>query len=54
MTYHNFLNIKSEKSDQILGNKLRTAIQGNILYIDWLKKQESKAKLAKKKFVEKS
>ena len=49
-----FEDIRSEKSDQVIGSKLRTAIQGNILYIDWLKKQESKAKLAKKKFAEES
>ena len=34
-----FEDIRSEKSDEILGSKIRTAIQGNILYIDWLKKQ---------------
>ena len=46
--------VRSEKSDEILGSKIRSAIEGNTLYIDWLKKQESKAKLAKKKFAVKS
>ena len=36
-----FEDVRSEKSDQILGSKIREAIQGNILYIDWLKKRES-------------
>ncbi len=49
-----FEDIRSEKSNEILGSKIRSAMEGNILYIDWLKKQESKAKLAKKKFAEKS
>ena len=49
-----FEDVRSEQSNELLGNKVRNAIQGNILYIDWLKKQESKAKLAKKKFAEKS
>ena len=49
-----FEDVKSEKSNEILGSKIRNAIEGNILYIGWLKKQESKAKLAKKKFAEKS
>jgi hypothetical protein len=49
-----FEDIRSEKSNEILGSKIRGAIEGNILYIDWLKKQESKAKLARKKFYEKS
>ena len=46
-----FEDIRSEKSDEILGSKLRNAIQGNILYIDWLKKQkkaEAKLKLKSK------
>ena len=34
-----FEDIRSEKSDEVLGSKLRAAFQGNILYIDWLKKQ---------------
>jgi hypothetical protein len=49
-----FEDIRSEKSDEILGSKIRDAIQGNVLYMDWLKKQESKAKLTMKKFAEKS
>lgn len=44
-----FEDIRSEKSDEILGNKLRTAIQGNILYINWLKKLEAKSKRSKSK-----
>jgi hypothetical protein len=44
-----FEDIRSEKSDQVLGGKLRNAIEGNILYVDWLKKKEAKSKkLAKK------
>src|SRR6476619_8390120 len=39
-----FEDIRSEKSDQILGSKIREAIKGNILYIDWLKKVKSKSK----------
>ena len=35
-----FEDIRSEISDEILGSKIRNAIEGNILYIDWLKKQE--------------
>ena len=35
-----FEDIRSEESNEILGSKIRNAIQGNILYIDWLKKQE--------------
>ncbi len=27
--------VRSEKSDEILGSKIRNAIEGNILYIDW-------------------
>ena len=38
-----FEDVRSEKSDEILGSKLRQAIQGNILYIDWLKKQKAKS-----------
>ena len=49
-----FEDVRSEKSDEILGSKIRNAIEGNILYIDWLKKLESKAKVSKKKFVENS
>ena len=45
-----FEDIRSEKSNEILGSKLRDAIQGNILYIDWLKKEKAKSKkLASKK-----
>ena len=42
-----FEEVRSEKSDQILGNKLRSAIQGNIMYINWLKKQETKSRKSK-------
>jgi hypothetical protein len=44
-----FEDIRSEKSDEILGSKLRSAIQGNILYIDWLKKQEKAEAKSKNK-----
>ena len=45
-----FEDIRSEKSDEILGSKIREAIQGNILYIDWLKKEKAKSKkLARQK-----
>ena len=46
-----FEDVRSEQSNEILGSKIRSAIQGNILYIDWLKKQqkvETKAKNKKK------
>ena len=43
-----FEDIRSEKSNEVLGSKLRSAIQGNILYIDWLKKQK-KAEIKSKK-----
>jgi hypothetical protein len=46
-----FEDIRSEESNEILGSKIRNAIQGNILYIDWLKKQEkseAKSKLKNK------
>jgi hypothetical protein len=44
-----FEDIRSEKSDEVLGSKLRAAFQGNILYIDWLKKQNNaEAKLKSK------
>ena len=36
-----FEDIRSEKSDEILGSKIREAIQGNIIYIDWLKKEKA-------------
>src|SRR4029079_13636272 len=43
-----FVEVRSEQSNEILGSKIRSAIQGNILYIDWLKKQEkSEAKFKK-------
>ena len=35
-----FEDIRSQKSNEILGSKIRSAIEDNILYIDWLKKQE--------------
>jgi hypothetical protein len=35
-----FVDVKSEQSNEVLGSKIRSAIQGNILYIDWLKKQK--------------
>jgi hypothetical protein len=44
-----FEDVRSEKSDEVLGSKLRNAIQGNVLYIDWLKKQEAKSKKSKNK-----
>ena len=47
-----FEDIRTEESNEILGSKLREAIQGNILYIDWLKKQkkaEAKSKKCKNK-----
>jgi hypothetical protein len=39
-----FEDIRSEKSNGILGSKIREAIEGNILYIDWLKKEKAKSK----------
>jgi hypothetical protein len=39
-----FEDIRSEKSNEILGSKIRTAIEGNILYVDWLKKSEKQSK----------
>ena len=45
-----FEDVRSEKSDEILGSNIREAIQGNILYIDWLKKEKVKfKKLARQK-----
>jgi len=35
-----FEDVRSEQSNEILGSKLRNAIRGNILYIDWLKMRE--------------
>ena len=43
-----FEDVRSEKSNEVLGSKIRNAIQGNILYIDWLKKQK-KAEIKSKK-----
>jgi hypothetical protein len=39
-----FEDIRLQESDEILGRKIRSTIQGNILYIDWPKKQEAKYK----------
>ncbi len=39
-----FEDVKSERSNEILGSKIRDAIQGNVLYIDWLKKSETKSR----------
>jgi hypothetical protein len=44
-----FEDVRSEKSNEIFGNKIRSAIQGNILYIDWLKKQEKSEAKSKSK-----
>ena len=44
-----FEDIRSEKSNEILGSKIRSAIEGNVLYIDWLKKLEAKSKKSAKK-----
>ena len=44
-----FEDIRSDKSNEILGSKMRSAIQGNILYIDWLKKLEAKSKKSARK-----
>jgi hypothetical protein len=35
-----FEDVRSEQSNEILGSKLRAAFQGNILYSNWLKKQQ--------------
>ena len=44
-----FEDVRSEQSNEVLGSKIREAIQGNILYADWLKKQEKdEAKLKSK------
>jgi hypothetical protein len=44
-----FEDVRLEKSNEVFGSKIRSAIQGNILYIDWLKKQEkAEAKLKSK------
>jgi hypothetical protein len=44
-----FEDIRSEKSNEILGSKIRSTIEGNILYIDWLKKLEAKSKKSTRK-----
>ncbi len=44
-----FEDVRLEQSNEVLGSKLRNAIQGNILYIDWLKKQEKSEAKSKKK-----
>jgi hypothetical protein len=44
-----FEDIRSEKSNEILGSKIRSAVEGNILYIDWLKKSEAKSKKSARK-----
>ena len=46
-----FEDIRSEKSNEILGSKPRSAIQGNILYMNWLKKSEAKSKIFPKKII---
>ncbi len=46
-----FEDIRSEKSNEILGSKIRSAIQGNILYINWLKKLEAKSKKSARKII---
>jgi hypothetical protein len=42
-----FEDIRSEKSNKLLGSKIRDAIQGNVLYMNWLKKSEAKSKKCK-------
>ena len=43
-----FEDIRLEESNEILGSKIRNAFQGNILYIDWHKKQvKAESKLRK-------
>jgi hypothetical protein len=44
-----FEDIRSEKSNEILGSKIGSTIEGNILYIDWLKKLEAKSKKSARK-----
>jgi hypothetical protein len=44
-----FEDIRLEESDEVLGSKIRNAIEGNILYIDWLKKQEKSEAKSKSK-----
>ena len=43
-----FEDVRLEESNEILGSKIRNAIQGNILYIDWLKKQKKAETKSKK------
>ena len=44
-----FEDVRLEQSNEVLGSKLRNAIQSNILYMDWLKKQEKSEAKSKKK-----
>ena len=46
-----FEDIRSEKSNELLGSKIRSAIEGNILYMNWLKKSEAKSKRSAKKII---
>ena len=43
-----FEDVRLEESNEVLGSKIRSAIQGNTLYIDWLKKQEKTEAKSKK------
>jgi len=43
-----FEDVRSEQSNEILGTKIRSAIQGNILYQDWLRKQKKAEKNSSK------
>jgi hypothetical protein len=44
-----FEDVRLEESNEVLVNNVRNVIKGNILYIDWLKKQEkAEAKLKSK------
>ena len=43
-----FEDVRLEQSNEIFGSKIRSAIQGNILYINWLKKQERAEAKSKK------
>jgi hypothetical protein len=44
-----FEDVKLEKSNEILGSKIRNAIEGNILYKDWLKKSEKRSQTKESK-----
>ena len=44
-----FEDVRSEQSDEILGSKFRDTIRGNILYVNWLKKNSSNPKSKKNK-----